>query len=91
MRTIITLIFTSFFLTLALSQNTDLALRLEEGKEYTQISASTMTILQDFNEMQVEIVVSTNSTMTFRVKQINEEGYDIYRPPAMIQSLSQME
>lgn len=91
MRTIITLIFTSFFLTLALSQNTDLALRLEEGKEYTQISASTMTIIQDFNEMQVEIVVSTNSTMTFRVKQINEEGYDIYRPPAMIQSLSQME
>lgn len=91
MRTIITLIFTSFFLTLALSQNTDLALRLEEGKEYTQISASTITILQDFNEMQVEIVVSTNSTMTFRVKQINEEGYDIYRPPAMIQSLSQME
>ena len=38
MRTVITLIFTSLFLMLALSQNDDLALRLEEGKGYQQIS-----------------------------------------------------
>ncbi len=38
MRTVITLIFTSLFLMLVLSQNDDLALRLEEGKGYQQIS-----------------------------------------------------
>ena len=38
MRTVITLIFTSLFLMLVLSQNDDLALRLEEGKGCQQIS-----------------------------------------------------
>jgi len=45
--------------------------------EYKQISNSTMTVLQDFNGMKLEIVMSTNGTMIFLVKKVNEEGYDM--------------
>jgi len=77
MRPIITLIFTAFILTSCQTQSSDLTLKLEKGKEYKQITNSKATIIQEVNGQKMNMVMAINGTMTFFVKDITENGYDM--------------
>lgn len=73
----------TFFLLASLSvmftkaQTVDLKLNLEKGKEYKQVFNSKATVIQEFNEQKVEIVMVINGTMTYNVNFIDERGFDI--------------
>lgn len=77
MKTIFTLILTVFVLTSFQTQNSDLSLKLEKGKEYKQITNSKATIIQEVNGQKVNMVMTIKGTMTFLVKDITENGYNM--------------
>lgn len=77
MKTIFTLILTVFVLTSYQTQNLDLSLKLEKGKEYKQITNSKATIIQEVNGQKVNMVMTIKGTMTFLVKDITENGYNM--------------
>lgn len=77
MKTIFTLILTVFVLTSYQTQNSDLSLKLEKGKEYKQITNSKTTIIQEVNGQKVNMVMTIKGTMTFLVKDITENGYNM--------------
>lgn len=77
MKTIFTLILTVFVLTSYQTQNSDLSLKLEKGKEYKQITNSKATIIQEVNGQKVNMVMTIKGTMTFLVKDITENGYNM--------------
>lgn len=77
MKTIFTLILTVFVLTSFQTQNSDLSLKLEKGKEYKQITNSKTTIIQEVNGQKVNMVMTIKGTMTFLVKDITENGYNM--------------
>jgi hypothetical protein len=77
MKAIFKLILMTFFLTSCQAQNADLALNLEKGKEYKQITNSKMTILQEVNGQEMKMVMTINGTMTFFVNDIIENSYDM--------------
>lgn len=77
MKTIFTLILTVFVLTSFQTQNSDLSLKLEKGKEYKQITNSKTTIIQEVNGQKMNMVMTIKGTMTFLVKDITENGYNM--------------
>jgi len=77
MKTILTLILTVFVLTSFQTQNSDLSLKLEKGKEYKQITNSKATIIQEVNGQKMNMVMTIKGTMTFLVKDITENGYNM--------------
>lgn len=77
MKTIFTLILTVFVLTSFQTQNSDLSLKLEKGKEYKQITNSKATIIQEVNGQKMNMVMTIKGTMTFLVKDITENGYNM--------------
>lgn len=77
MKTIFTLILTVFVLTSCQTQNSDLSLKLEKGKEYKQITNSKATIIQEVNGQKMNMVMTLKGTMTFLVKDITENGYNM--------------
>ena len=77
MKTIFTLILTVFVLTSCQTQNSDLSLKLEKGKEYKQITNSKATIIQEVNGQKMNMVMTIKGTMTFLVKDITENGYNM--------------
>lgn len=77
MKTIFTLILTVFVLTSYQTQNSDLSLKLEKGKEYKQITNSKATIIQEVNGQKMNMVMTIKGTMTFLVKDITENGYNM--------------
>lgn len=77
MKTIFTLILTVFVLTSCQTQNSDLSLKLEKGKEYKQITNSKTTIIQEVNGQKMNMVMTIKGTMTFLVKDITENGYNM--------------
>lgn len=77
MKTIFTLILTVFVLTSYQTQNSDLSLKLEKGKEYKQITNSKATIIQEVNGQKINMVMTIKGTMTFLVKDITENGYNM--------------
>lgn len=77
MKTIFTLILTVFVLTSYQTQNSDLSLKLEKGKEYKQITNSKTTIIQEVNGQKMNMVMTIKGTMTFLVKDITENGYNM--------------
>ena len=77
MKTIFTLILTVFVLTSYQTQNSDLSLKLEKGKEYKQITNSKATIIQEVNGQKVNMVMTIKGTITFLVKDITENGYNM--------------
>lgn len=77
MKTIFTLILTVFVLTSYQTQNLDLSLKLKKGKEYKQITNSKATIIQEVNGQKVNMVMTIKGTMTFLVKDITENGYNM--------------
>lgn len=77
MKTIFTLILTVFVLTSCQTQNSDLSLKLEKGEEYKQITNSKATIIQEVNGQKMNMVMTIKGTMTFLVKDITENGYNM--------------
>ena len=75
MRTIYTLLLASIIFTSVQSQNVDLSLKLEKGKEYKQTTTSKSTILQEIMGQKINISTTVNGTNSFLVKDINEDGY----------------
>src|SRR5690606_36306833 len=59
------------------TQNSDLSLKREKGKEYKQITNSKTTIIQEVNGQKVNMVMTIKGTMTFLVKDITENGYNM--------------
>ncbi len=77
MRTIFIILFTTIIFTSCQSQNTDLSLRLEKGKEYKQVINSEITIDQEISGQKINMEMTINGTMTFLVTDITESGYDM--------------
>jgi len=77
MKRIFTLILVSSILISCQGQKTDLALKLELGKEYKQVTSSKATIIQDINGQKINMVMTINGTLTFLVKNNNENVYDM--------------
>lgn len=78
MRTLFSLILTSIILTSCQSQKVDLSLKLEKGKVYKQVTVSKATITQEVNGNKMNMVMTINGTMSFFVKEINDNGYNMY-------------
>lgn len=75
MRTIYILLLASMMLTSVQSQNVDLSLKLEKGKDYKQTTSSKMSMIQEVMGQKIDIAVTTNGTINYLVKDINEDGY----------------
>ncbi len=90
MRTIVTLILTAFVLTSCQSQKTDLALKLEKGREYKQTTNSKVTVIQEINGQKMNMAMTINGTMTFLVKAVTVDGYDMEAKFAKLSMSMQM-
>jgi len=77
MKTIFILIFTSTILISCQSQQSQLFLNLEKGKEYRQSINSKATIIQDINGQKINIVMTIKGVLTFEVKSITNSGYSM--------------
>lgn len=77
MKTIITLILISFSFISGQSQSAELSLKLENGKEYKQVTNSKATIIQEFDGQKMDMGMTINGTMSFLVKASNENGYSM--------------
>lgn len=77
MRTIFTLLFASIIIISVQSQNSNLSLHLEKGKEYKQSSSSVANVEMNLMGQEFNITRSVNATTHFLVKESNEEGYKI--------------
>jgi len=77
MRSFFALFFTSIVFVLYPSQTVDLSLKLDDGKEYKQTTISKSTITEDFQGQKINTVMTTGGTMSFLVKDITENGYDM--------------
>ncbi len=77
MKTIFTLILSVLVLTSCQTQNTDLSLKLEKGQEYKQVSNSKATVIQELEGQKIRMVVTVSGTITFLVKNITANGYDM--------------
>jgi len=70
------ILFTILFLPCQ-AQSTDLKPNLEKGKEYKQITNSKVTIIQDLNGQQINMVMAIKGAMTFLVKSVNANDYNM--------------
>jgi hypothetical protein len=77
MKTIITLILMSIIFTSGHSQSAELSLKLENGKEYKQITNSIATIIQEVNGQKMNMIMTINGIVTFLVKASDENGYEM--------------
>ncbi len=77
MRTIFTFILFAILYVPCQAQSTVLKLNLEKGKEYKQITNSKVTIIQDLNGQQVNMVMAIKGAMTFFVKSVNANDYNM--------------
>ncbi|WP_299780679.1 DUF6263 family protein [uncultured Formosa sp.] len=77
MKTFYTLILISFFLTSCQTEQTDLALKLEKGKTYKQISNAKATITQKANGQEIKMIMTINGTLSFLVNTVNDTDYSM--------------
>lgn len=95
MRKIFALLLVSTIWTLSCqTQKIDLALKLEKGKAYKQNTNSKVTIIQDINGQKINTVVTVKGTMTFLVKSVDQNGYNMdlkYEKLSMAMQLPQGE
>ena len=77
MKSISTLLCFILLVSPAYGQKAKLSLKLEEGETYKQISHSKMNIDQDVYGMKMNIVIDMNASMSFLVKAVSKEGYDL--------------
>lgn len=77
MKKIFYFILVAFIISSCQSERTDLALNLEKGKEYKQVTCSKATISQDFMGQQMNMVMTINGSMSYLVNSVKESCYDI--------------
>jgi hypothetical protein len=77
MKTIINLCLTFLLFNVCLAQKSDLSLNLEMGKSYTQEINSRSIITQEVSGQKIEIDMTNISSMSFLVKRLTDEGYDL--------------
>ncbi len=77
MRTLTTLLFTFLLVTAGQAQKAKLSLNLEEGKTYKHINHSTVTINQDVYGQKMNIEIIFEGSMSFLVKAVSKEAYEI--------------
>jgi hypothetical protein len=77
MRYISTLLLVVLILTSANAQKAKLSLKLEQDKTYKQVSHTKATINQDVYGMKMNIEIIMDASMSFLVKAVNKEGYDM--------------
>ncbi|PNW28454.1 DUF6263 family protein [Formosa algae] len=75
MKTIYTLILASFFLTACQNQQTDLALNLDKGETYKQVTSSKATITQSANGQDITMVMLMDASLSFLVTEIKDNVY----------------
>lgn len=64
-----------FCITILQAQKTDLALRLEEGATYKQVTQATITTDQEFDGQKMNIRMTISGTMSFHVKEATSSAY----------------
>lgn len=77
MKKILTLFIVSIFVLTAGAQSSNLALNLEKGTTYKQVTNSTSNITQEVYGQSMNIAMTMNGTMLFQVKSIDDEGFDM--------------
>jgi len=77
MRTLFTLFFALIVITPCQSQNADLSLKLEKGNEYKQTIVSKATVVQEVTGQKISMVMTISGAMSFLVKDIAENGYNM--------------
>ena len=75
MKKIFNFIILSIIITNCQAQQTNLALNLEKGNVYKQITDSKMTIIQDFGGQKMNIEMLLKGGMSYLVKEINKDEY----------------
>ncbi|HNP19952.1 MAG TPA: DUF6263 family protein [Fulvivirga sp.] len=74
------------------AQKSELILRLEKDVEYIQSTNSESTIIQEINGQKMNIVMTINGTMSYLVKAINDDSFDMdvaYKSLSMSMQLPQ--
>lgn len=59
------------------AKKTELSLHLQQGKSYTQVTDSHITIDQEVQGQQMKIVMDISGSMTYRVTAVTASGYDM--------------
>ncbi len=77
MRTFATLLFMVLFMNPGHAQKAKLSLNLEQDKTYKQVTHSNATINQDVYGMKMNIEITMEGSMSFLVKDVTKEGYDM--------------
>lgn len=77
MRTLTAILCALIFISPVSGQKTKLSLNLNQGESYKQISHSKVTINQDVYGMKMDIVLDMDASMSFLVKAVSDEGYDL--------------
>lgn len=77
MKTFVTLLFTVLFMTPGYAQKAKLSLNLEQDKTYKHVTHSKATINQDVYGMKMNIEITMDASMSFHVKAVTKEGYDM--------------
>lgn len=92
MKTIYILLFMFLIVSTGHAKKIQLTLKLEQGKEYRQVSDSKVAINQEINGQKMNIVVQVKGSMTYLVKAVNDQDYDLevkYDSLSMIMQLPQ--
>lgn len=76
-KTILTIILVTLIFSVCQSQSSDLSLKLENGKVYRQITNSKVNISQEVNGQTMNMAMTISGTMTFLVKAIDGNGFDM--------------
>ncbi len=77
MRNIATLLCAALIVTSVNGQKAKLSLKLEQDETYKQVSHSKVNINQDVYGMKMNIVITTDGSMSFHIKEVSKVGYDI--------------
>lgn len=92
MRITFSLLLLFVTLTACQAEKTNLALNLEKGKVYKQVTNSKSTITQDFNGQKVNMVMTVKGKISYKVVSVNPSDYDFeveYESLGMIMELPQ--
>lgn len=77
MKNIFTLILGVILLTSCQAKSIDLKFNLEKGKEYKQVTSSKISIIQEINGQKINMGMTLNGNMTFLVKAVNSNNYNM--------------
>jgi len=77
MRKLSTLLFLLTFSVSVFAQKDGLQLNLQKDQVYKQVTVSKGTIVQDLNGQKMNMVMTMKGTISFRVKAVNTDGYNM--------------